>query len=212
MTPKPFRAPFITFEQIREQADAFRDRYFADAAPPFDVESVIEFDLNIRINPIRGIKDRYDIDALLLSDFSTLIVDTTEYMDTRMRNRLRFSFAHELGHLCLHKAAYAGYPFHDGDEWLAFSQTIPDSDYGWMETHANEFAGRLLVPPDLLKAEVATAWMAAQAFFRANNFAETRLAEYAKDYIANAVSKQFGVSSGVVIRRLDRERLWPLQT
>jgi Zn-dependent peptidase ImmA (M78 family) len=209
MSPQPFRAPFLTFETIQAKADQFRNRYLADVTPPFDVESVVEFDLNIRINPIRGIKDRYDIDALLLSDFSTLIVDEGEYMDERMRNRLRFSFAHELGHLCLHQRVYAACRFQNADEWLEFSQTIADSDYGWMETHANEFAGRLLVPPDLLKGELDTAWTSAQSILRATKVTKTRLADYAKDYIATAVAKQFGVSAEVIARRLDREKLWP---
>jgi hypothetical protein len=42
----------------------------------------------------------------------------------------------------LHRNAYAGCHFHSGDEWLEFYKTIPDNDYGWMETHANEFALR----------------------------------------------------------------------
>lgn len=48
--------------------------------------------------------------------------------------------------------------------------------------------------------------------FRASGMGMENLAEYAKDYIAGAIAKKFGVSADVINRRLDREKLWPPET
>lgn len=60
-----------------------------------DVLAIAEFDLNLEIRPITGLKEDSDVDALLLGDWQTLIVDQQQYLDDRFISRLRFSIAHE---------------------------------------------------------------------------------------------------------------------
>ena len=43
------------------------------------------------------------VEALLVGDLKTIAVDRDVFMDPRAENRLRFSVAHELGHLILHR-------------------------------------------------------------------------------------------------------------
>jgi len=107
---------------------------------------IAEIDLDLEIRTIPGLREECDVDALLLGDWKTLIVDQREYTEDRFLNKLRFSVAHELGHYALHKETFDRIPRRTADEWIAFIQEMPDKEYGLLEFHANEFAGRFLVP------------------------------------------------------------------
>jgi hypothetical protein len=101
--PQDFKAPFIDRPQIWREADAFRDRYWPSEKIPVDVLAIVEFELGLEIRPVSRMREEEDIDALLLGNWRTLMVDLRHYMDDRYLNRLRFSVAHELGHYVLHK-------------------------------------------------------------------------------------------------------------
>ncbi|MFI5224572.1 MAG: ImmA/IrrE family metallo-endopeptidase, partial [Nitrospirales bacterium] len=75
----------------------------------------------------------------------------------------RFSVAHEIGHLILHRDIYAGLQHATAAEWFDYISAIPEVEYGWVEWQAYEFAGRLLVPPEPLREAFQTAIQSAQA-------------------------------------------------
>ncbi|MBA4026884.1 MAG: hypothetical protein C0473_01445 [Cyanobacteria bacterium DS3.002] len=83
-------------------------------------------------------------DALLLSDRKTIVVDLYEFEHNDLRDRLRFSIAHEIGHFILHADVYRGVSFSSVDQWIDFMEGISEDTYEWLEWQANEFAGRLL--------------------------------------------------------------------
>ncbi len=201
-----FKAPFISQQQCWSAADQFRQQYWPTAEIPVDVLAMVEFDLNLEIRTISGLKEDADVDALLLGDWKTLIVDQQQYLDDRFINRLRFSIAHELGHYVLHKAVFANIPRGSADEWIAFMQEMPDKEYGFLEYHANEFAGRLLVPLIDLKAEFEKAVQEAQQ----KGMATSKLTDDHLAYLCIPLAKFFAVSEDVIERRLTKEKLWPL--
>lgn len=141
-----FNAPFISQQQCWAAADEFRQQYWPSAGIPVDVLAIAEFELNLEVRAITSLKEDADVDALLLGDWETLIVDQQQYLDDRFINRLRFSIAHELGHFVLHKAVFDAIPRRSAEAWVAFMLDMPEKEYGLLEYHANEFAGRLLVP------------------------------------------------------------------
>lgn len=172
-----------------------------------DVLSIAEFDLELEIRAITRLKEDADIDALLLGDWKTLIVDQQQYMDERYLNRLRFSIAHELGHYVLHKTVYEQIPRASPDEWIFFMQAISDREYSLIEYQAYEFAGRLLVPLERLESEFeATLKEAERSGLDRHRLGDAHLA-----YPCNPISKCFEVSSDVIEKRLNRENLWPLK-
>ena len=61
---------------------------------------------------------------------------------------LNISDAHELGHYYLHEHYRS---FKRIEDWIAFQNDVSSSDLNWFEAQADEFAGRLLVPLDMLK-------------------------------------------------------------
>jgi Zn-dependent peptidase ImmA (M78 family) len=128
-------------------------------------------------------------------------------MEDRFTNRLRFSYAHELGHLFLHKDFYSTFPIDSLEDWKNFTLTVPDREYGFVEYQANEFAGRLLVPRDSLITELGKCIV---------QIKESGLSKFLSDNphlvlagISPALGRLFGVSDQVIERRVEREGFWP---
>lgn len=128
------------------------------------------------------------------------------FMSPRLEYRLRFSVAHEIGHLILHRDIYGGRKHASAREWFDYIAALPDVEYGWVEWQAYEFAGRLLVPPDALRQAFQSAIKSAQAA----GYTDWQAAdEAALDYIATRIAPKFGVSAEVIAKRLRVEKLWP---
>jgi len=178
--PRKFKAPYNPKERIWQEADRLRAAYPA-AGPlrvgrgeggqrPGEVSSCIvqvldlaEFDLGLELVPKMNLRRAGDIDALLLGDLKTIVVDRDAFMDRRAENRLRFSVAHEIGHLILHCEFCRNLRHANVAAWRQFIKDIPEREYGWVEWPAYEFAGRLLVPPEPLREAFQAAIQSAQA-------------------------------------------------
>ena len=168
---------------------------------------IAEFELGLEIRPISRLKEDNDVDALLLGDWQTIVVDQNQYMDDRYTNRLRYSIAHELGHYVLHKEVFSQIPKGSLEEWIAFMRDIPEKEYCFLEYHAYEYAGRFLVPPDALKQELEAAIKIAEQCGMPRGQLQD---EAHMQYLAKPISRKFEVSSSVIERRLAKEKLWPL--
>ena len=207
MKPENFKAPFIEQQEIWRQADGFRSRVWPSNEIPIGVLEIVEFELDLEIRPISRLKEDNDIDALLLGNWKTIVVDQLQYMDERYANRLRFSMAHELGHYVLHQTVFQQMPRGSVQEWIEFMRDMPEKEYSFLEYHAYEFAGRFLVPPEALRREFDAAILLAEQ----NGMPRSQLQGDAHlQYLAKPVSRKFEVSSSVIERRLSKEKLWPL--
>ena len=84
---------------------------------------------------------------------------TAIYYDPRpVHTRIRYSFAHELGHFVLHKQAIDGLPFtKDIEEWTQLYESLPSDAVAKAETQANMFASAFLMPYDDLAARFRVA-------------------------------------------------------
>ena len=204
--PRKFKAPFIPKERIWQEADALRATHPAGRALPVQVLDLAEFDLGLDLVPVNGLREHLDIEALLMGDLRSVIVDKHAFMSPRLEYRLRFSVAHEIGHLILHRDIYAGLQHATAKEWFDYISAIPDVEYGWVEWQAYEFAGRLLVPPNELREHFQTAIQTAETAGYSDWLAAD---EAALDYIATRISPKFGVSVEVIAKRLRVEKLWP---
>jgi len=204
--PRKFKAPYIPKERIWQEADRLRAAHPAGHGLPVKVLDLAEFDLHVDLVPVNGLREQLDIDALLMGDLKSVLVDKRAFMSPRLEYRLRFSVAHEIGHLVLHRAIYAGLQHTTASEWFDYISAIPDVEYGWVEWQAYEFAGRLLVPPEPLRQAFQNAVQTAEAAGYADWLAAD---ETALDYIATRIAPKFGVSAEVIAKRLRVEKLWP---
>lgn len=206
LDPREFKAPYIGIEEIKNAADAFRKRHWPQETIPVDIFQIVECGLGLDIWPVNNLKEAGDVDALLLGDFKTIAVDQKDFLNERAQNRLRFSLAHEIGHLELHRDTFLTIAYSTVDEWIAFFQKIPEEQYSWIEQHAYEFADRLLVPREKLieKLDAAIA-LAKRAGFDAWDIT----GDSARQYVARGIARYFEVSDQVIEKRLIRENLWP---
>jgi len=204
--PMEFKSPFITIEDIRMTVAGFRSRYWPRDTIPVDIFEIVEFELGIEIRTIVNLREAGDVDALLLGDFKTIVVDQNDFLNERAQNRLRFSIAHEIGHLILHQNTFSKIQYSSIDEWIAFFQEIPEEQYYWIEQHAYEFAGCLLVPREKLIEKLNDA----VALARSSGFdAWDSSGDSTRQFVAHGIAKYFEVSDQVIEKRLIRENLWP---
>jgi Zn-dependent peptidase ImmA (M78 family) len=177
--------------------------------PPIDVIYIAEVILRLDVIPLEDLFAEQRIDAALLPDLSGFYIDEDAYMSWErgvrwIEQRLRFSFAHELGHFVLHGKEIEERQFGSVEEFKRWA-AMP-SEYGSAEYQANEFAGRFLVPREILLSEYDQA---------CKNLASAepgwREIEGAREFIAKKIAPRFGVNHQVIETRFDHEGVWPAE-
>ncbi len=198
-------------DSIGKKIDDLRNQYpiLREDVIPLDIFSFFEIDLGLDPIPFDGLTSRYQVEAAIKADFTGLYVDAEQYLFMERGpvwklNRLRFTIAHELAHYFLHQSFPQDKDFSSVTGFARWS-----SDYGGkkyiIEQEANEFAGRLLVPYRRLNEmfeEFADEAKKIIPHFLAN--------EQLRYQFSERVAPRFGVNTGVIEVRLDRENLWPV--
>jgi Zn-dependent peptidase ImmA (M78 family) len=146
-------------------------------------------------------RGEFIIDGFISNDFSSITVDLN--LMGRYENRYRFTLAHEIGHMILHKNVYNQMDFSSTEEWLKTITTFDAIQYGYMETQANKFAGLVLVPKYFLKEkhEEAVKKVEAQGFDRKKNH------EIFNQYVCRWLGQEFNVAEKVIKIRLEADNL-----
>lgn len=200
---KPLR---LSWPEIRSTAEEFREKYVAPVdLVPVPIIEIVEFDLGLEIQMKPGLIENNDIDAFLGKNLKTLFIDKNLYFDQKRENRLRFTMAHEVGHLFLHKTNIEQAPFSNESEWIKFRTNLHEEDNSWFERQANEFAGRLLVPKKRLCEELEKNRSKIEKY---KNIAGDDSDDNLKDAISRVICSVFAVSSQVIYRRINTERVW----
>jgi len=147
------RVPFLDKNKIKEKADVFRRKFWDDCLP-VDIEKIVNFKLGIKIIPTPNLRESCDIDAQISFNLRWIYVDYDMYRDERQQNRLRFSFAHEIGHYALHQNIYSQFKLTNIYKFRQIiTEQISEQQYGYLETQANKFASYLLVPRERFEIE-----------------------------------------------------------
>lgn len=142
--------PFLPDEELLRQAEEFLNEFNPDSEVPVPIEEIVEWDFEMEIVPMVGVKETINVDAFLTNDCRAIYVDedTLQFYPTRYR----FSLAHEVGHFWLHEPLYDHVRLQSIKDWRALIQDMDDRMYSRLEFQANQFAGLILVPPDRLAA------------------------------------------------------------
>lgn len=203
-----FKCPWIDKEALWQRVEEIRSQYWPEGSVPVKIEAIVEFRLKLDIEPKHDLLSLLDMDAYLKVDRSGIVVDYACYMNTKFANRLRFSFAHELGHYFLHSAIYSQLKFSSPEDWKEFTTSLPASEYANFEWQANEFAGRLLVPYDTLKGEVGKLFEIIKKDSDLRDYLH-RDQDAVLSRIAPTLRRKFGVSEAAIETRVRRDGLWP---
>lgn len=167
---------------------------------PIPIEEIVEFQMGLNIVPVPDMLNNFDVDGFTSSDLSNIYVD--EFIYSNRPGRYRFTLAHEVGHIILHKEIYLKANFRNIKEWKDFINSIPEKDHGWLESHAYSFGGLVLVPREHLIKRTE---------FYVNRIQEENISlqenwDVAWDSIAAELAKYFEVSHEVIEKRLNKDK------
>ncbi len=143
-----FEIDFLNESKIEEIAEEFRSTFW-DSRIPIDIELIIEKRLKLDLIPVSQMKRDYGIEA-----FISLNMKEIYYDSNIIETRIRFSMAHEIGHMVLHKDSIAELRSDDYREYRENINKIPASTIDRAEIQASAFASYLLMPSLELEKQV----------------------------------------------------------
>jgi len=198
--PSRFKAPFLSKTDIETTVGTIRREHKSIQTIPVDVIGFAEFDLGLEFE-LAAIQ-QLNQEAFLRPDLTGIWFDKVAFREQSLQHRLRFSTAHELGHLFLHRDIYGALRFTTVKQWVAFMDAIPVSEYYWIEWQADEFAGHFLMPTDALAIALdeAVADAELEGFFNQGP-------EEVLDFCCRALRGHFGVSRQALQTRIRKSPL-----
>lgn len=139
---------YLKYGQIAKESIKFLTQNNAHPIPVL-IEDIIDIGYGINIVPFPGLKDTFETDGFITSDFSSIYIDNFVY--ERRYYRYRFTLAHEIAHLVLHYKYLSKYKFTNIDEWKTFLTEVDANEHSKIETQGYHFGGLVLVPQIELK-------------------------------------------------------------
>jgi Zn-dependent peptidase ImmA (M78 family) len=184
-------------EELRRQCHAFLARYNAADTLPLPIEEIVEFEMGINIIDIPGLQDRLGTVGFISSDLREISVD--KHVAESVPTRFRFTIAHEVGHVVLHEPNYRSARFATPEEWKAWINAMSPKMFKRLESQANMFASRILVPVTGLRSVFESYLDRAEA--------AGLDWEASPEVLFQAMAKDFGVAAEVIKYRLVNEGL-----
>lgn len=192
----------MTRRDIRLAAESFLKEHHADLSIPVPIEDILELKLGVEIRPLPGLRQAHSRSGILLSSGKVIAVDNHDFESNQ--TRLRFTLAHELGHILLHEVHVKSVSIDDAAQaWKQYS-SIDSKVLGEMESDASYFAGHILVPRVALVAELDRVKQKLPADPKHDI---TGKGVAVRDTVARTMASPFGVSPKVVRIRLEEEGL-----
>lgn len=198
-----FKAPFLKYDDIRSRAEAFLSQYHPTHSIPVPIEYIVDVCFEIDLFPVPGLQNVIDTVACLSQDMKTIYVDDFVYY--KRPTRYRFSLAHEIGHCVLHADIFQQLNFDTIEKWKSvITNEIPEDQYGFIEYHANAFAGLILVPSDKLR----DLFLDCVEKIKQNGVKFDEIESGAREIVESYIARDFEVSSDVIHRRIEKDELW----
>lgn len=198
---------FLQYSTIAEFAEKFLKSHNINTLP-VPIEEVIDVEYGIDIIPTPGLLSLHSIDGFITHDFSRIYID--QFVQEQRPYRYRFTLAHEIGHYIMHKDYLDMVSLGSIDEWRQFIEEINPDDHSKMEYQGYSFAGLVLVPPNELAIQFNTFLPEVEPLIaeaKSEGISRDNYLEYAKDKLAALMAPVFQVSTDVIIRRIDFDRL-----
>lgn len=193
------KIPIYSYEDLRKKADDFLCTYNPSVTIPIPIEEIVEFDFNINIVPVLALQREFKVEGFTSSDLKNIYVD--EYVYTDYLNRYRFTLAHEIGHIVLHRNLYKENRFSSIAEWKEFINSMTEEEHGWLEYQGYAFAGLILVPRENL-IKHTNEWVKK---IKGKGVSLKQNWDFAWELITAHLGKAFQVSSSVIEKRLDKD-------
>lgn len=190
---------FLSVQAIEDAAESFLQKYHPERLLPIPIEEILDLKLGINIIPVPGLFNLHNIDAFLSSDLNGLYIDH-DHLEYRY-SRARYSLAHEVGHLMLHRDYLSQLKIDSLEMWKKIVLG-KGTGHAMMETQANMFASFLLMPLHHLDIEFkkVKAELQADPFFNQAKFLLDDLT--LAPFVAGKIGRIFDVSEEAAQYRL----------
>lgn len=196
----------LSRDDVRNRAEEFREENIHNENIPVEIEIVMQSTLGIHPIPIKNLQNDCNMEGFLSLDFKNIYIDEFLYTTENYYKRVRFTFAHEIGHRELHRNIIENIKFGSIEEWIRFRMSLQDESLGWFEWQASEFAGRILVPINQLIIEFK---VARKEVIKQNTSWNAPKIDDEELYalVAPLIAPKFDVSTDVIEKRLTKERI-----
>jgi len=201
------KVDYLTYGRIGKISDDLLNKYNLGKKIPIDIEKLFDNILQINIIPFPGLYKDFDINAFTSSNLEKIYID--EYLYLNLEPQYRFTLAHELGHIILHKYFYEQFKIKDKDSYIDFLSSVDETEYGHLEYQANCFAGHFLVPSNHLEVQFKKLSNNMLGFIskRLKNMKRKDYLELATHIIAKKMSPVFNVHSRPIQIRIFKHGL-----
>lgn len=208
--PRRIRVPYLSKAEIEKEAAGFLNRYNRSRKLPVPIEEIAELDLKLDIVPVARLRDKMDKDAFISNDLATIYIDADVFNLDKLERRLRFSLAHEIGHMVLHARILSAVSLKSIREWRTFVDRLAEDAWHRFEWQANWFAGHVLVPSDelrqLAKKGLKSILPRVQEARRLG-LSRNDYLDWTVDQWARKLAPRFHVSTAVLRKRLEADGL-----
>lgn len=187
--------PFLDDDSIYHCADGILRTHHPSFSIPVPIERIIEIKLDLRILSVKDLESGCGINGSVSKDFRAIVIDEDEF--EKQVQRARFTLAHELGHVILHRDLFIkSGGFNTDVEFVDFQNGLPEKEYKKLEIQAFRFAEEILFPRQVLKEVVEKE---VQAFGGLPSLNVTDLGN-----IISKVSSSFDVTERATLNKLNR--------
>ncbi len=140
--------PYLDYAYLGELAEGIIAKYHPSRQLPIPIDDISDPRMQLDIFPLPGLtKATAENDGIVAYVNSALTCITVDEDAWEMQTpRYRFSIAHELAHMVVHRNILGQFHYSTVQEWQQAMKAIPSQDYGRLEWQANAFAGHLLMP------------------------------------------------------------------
>jgi IrrE N-terminal-like domain len=191
--------PVYSYEDLRRKADEFLKAHHPAGTIPVPIEEIVEFDFRINIVSVLGLQREFEVEGFTSGDLKNIYVD--EYVYTDRITRFRFTLAHEIGHIVLHRHLYDKHRFKAIHGWQEFINSMTEEEHSWLEYQGYAFAGLILVPKEKLFKSV-TEWTRK---IKDKGISMEKNWDFAWELITAHVAKAFLVSRDVIEKRVEKD-------
>lgn len=196
-----FDPPHLSYERVGEYVKDFLQKHHPSLTLPIPIEWIIESGLGVNIYPFPNLYRIFNQSGFLGRSRKVIYVD--EYQYDNFVQKYRFTLAHEVGHFVMHESLYEELSFDSEQDFMEWLQSRPRTELGWFETHANWFAGQLLVPTGLLSEHCVALLESNRGRFPDNGYIPNEFWSYA----SNELAEPFDVSPTVIEIRIRQSSL-----
>ncbi|MBN2230720.1 MAG: ImmA/IrrE family metallo-endopeptidase [Candidatus Thorarchaeota archaeon] len=203
---------YLSVDSISLSAEDFLESVGLRDVSPIDIDLLVE-QCGFHVVPHPGMIRDSNVRAFTTPDWKEIWIDHALYFD--QEGASRFSLAHELGHLVLHKdiidSISEEHPVADLES--AYDRILTLSSmpaYGRMEKQSDLFAGLLLVPRRKLLPEFTSTVNNVLPMIREAKAAGVPRVDYLDaviDRVASIIAPKFSVDRMVVTMRITEDGL-----